>query len=100
VPRPRIRRRITLPPRGLVYKPAGVPLESLPRVVLLPDELEALRLIDLQDLSQEEAAAAMGVSRSTLQRILNRGRRQVTRALVDGAALVLEPSPDAHQPAR
>jgi uncharacterized protein len=100
VPRPRIRRRIALPPRGLIYKPAGVPLEGLPRVVLLPEELEALRLIDLQGLSQEEAAAAMGVSRSTLQRILSRGRRQVARALVDAAALVLETPPDGAQPAR
>jgi predicted DNA-binding protein (UPF0251 family) len=91
---------VTLPPRGLVYKPAGVPLDGLPRVVLLPEELEALRLMDLQDLTQEEAAAAMGVSRSTLQRILARARRQVAAALIEGAALVLEPPPDPTQPAR
>jgi predicted DNA-binding protein (UPF0251 family) len=94
VPRPRKRRRILQPQRGLVYKPAGVPLEGLPRVTLLPEELEALRLIDLEDLSQGEAAAAMGVSRSTLQRILNHGRRQVASALAQGAALVLEPASD------
>lgn len=94
MPRPRKRRRVALPRRGLVYKPAGVPLDGLRRVALLPEELEALRLIDLQDLSQEEAAAAMDVSRSTLQRILSRARRQVALALVEGAALVLEPAPD------
>jgi predicted DNA-binding protein (UPF0251 family) len=91
---------VALPARGLVYKPAGVPLDGLPRVVLLPEELEALRLMDLQDLTQEEAAAAMGVSRSTLQRILARARRQVAAALIEGAALVLEPPPDPTQPAR
>ncbi|MCU0508955.1 MAG: DUF134 domain-containing protein [Anaerolineae bacterium] len=100
MPRPRKRRRVALPARGLVYKPAGVPLDGLPRVVLLPEELEALRLMDLQDLTQEEAAAAMGVSRSTLQRILARARRQVAAALIEGAALVLEPPPDPTQPAR
>lgn len=99
MPRPRKRRRVSLPPRGLVYKPAGVPLEGLPRVVLLPEELEALRLIDLQDLSQEDAAAGMGVSRSTLQRILAHARRQVALALVEGGALVLDASP-GDQPAR
>ncbi len=94
MPRPRKRRRVALPLRGLVYKPAGVPLEGLRRVILLPEELEALRLIDLADLSQEEAAVAMGVSRSTLQRILAAGRKQVALALVEGAALVLELPPD------
>ncbi len=100
MPRPRKRRRVALPARGLVYKPAGVPLDGLPRVVLLPEELEALRLMDLHALTQEEAAAAMGVSRSTLQRILARARRQVAAALIEGAALVLEPPPDPTQPAR
>jgi predicted DNA-binding protein (UPF0251 family) len=73
-----------------VYKPAGVPLEGLRRISLLPEELEALRLVDLEDLTQEDAAAQMGVSRSTFQRIVSRARRQVAAALVDGAALVLE----------
>ena len=90
VPRPRKRREVALPPRALVYKPAGVALEGLRRISLLPEELEALRLMDVEDLTQAEAAARMGVSRSTLQRILSRARRQVAAALVAGAALVLE----------
>lgn len=74
----------------MVYKPAGVPLDGLRRVSLLPEELEALRLMDLEDLSQEEAAQRMGVSRSTFQRIVTQARRQVALALVEGAALVVE----------
>lgn len=90
MPRPRKRRTVTLPPRSMVYKPAGVPLDGLRRVSLLPEELEALRLMDLEDLSQEEAAQRMGVSRSTFQRIVTQARRQVALALVEGAALVVE----------
>ncbi len=74
----------------MIYKPAGVPLEGLRRVNLLGEELEALRLMDLEDLSQEDAAQRMGVSRSTFQRIVAQARRQVALALVEGAALVVE----------
>jgi predicted DNA-binding protein (UPF0251 family) len=74
----------------MIYKPAGIPLDGLRRVSLLGEELEALRLIDLEDLTQEDAAERMGVSRSTIQRIVARARRQVALALVEGAALVVE----------
>jgi predicted DNA-binding protein (UPF0251 family) len=75
-----------------VYKPSGVPLEGLRQVMLLPDELEALRLAHLEGLTQSAAAGRMGVSRSTFQRILERAHRQVTLALAEGQALVLEDS--------
>jgi predicted DNA-binding protein (UPF0251 family) len=55
--------------------------------MLLPEELEALRLADLEDLSQVAAAGEMGISRSTFQRILTRARQQVALALVEGQAL-------------
>jgi predicted DNA-binding protein (UPF0251 family) len=74
----------------MVYKPAGVALDGLHRVSLLPEELEALRLMDLEDLTQEEAARRMGVSRSTFQRIVCQARRQVALALSEGAALIIE----------
>jgi uncharacterized protein len=74
----------------MVYKPAGVALDGLRRVSLLPEELEALRLMDLEDLTQEEAARRMGVSRSTFQRIVCQARRQVALALSEGAALIIE----------
>jgi predicted DNA-binding protein (UPF0251 family) len=74
----------------MIYKPAGVALGELRRVSLLPEELEALRLTDLEDLTQENAAQHMGVSRSTFQRIAAQARRQVALALTEGAALVIE----------
>jgi predicted DNA-binding protein (UPF0251 family) len=77
----------------VIYKPAGIPLSDLRQVLLLPEELEALHLADLEGLSQVEAAARMGVSRSTFQRILARGHRQVALALVEGCALKVEESP-------
>lgn len=88
--RPRKRRRLARAPQTLIYKPAGIPLQQLNQVMLLPDELEALRLADLEGLSQSDSAELMGVSRSTFQRILERGHRQVALALSQGQALVIE----------
>lgn len=89
MPRPRKRRVLARAPRPAIFKPSGVPLNDLRRVPLEPDELEALRLADLQELTQEQGAQLMGISRSTFQRILARARRQVALALVEGAALEL-----------
>jgi predicted DNA-binding protein (UPF0251 family) len=75
----------------MIYKPAGVPLDGLSQVLLLAEELEALRLTDLEGLAQSQAAEQMSVSRSTFQRMLERARRQVTLALVEGRALALMP---------
>jgi len=52
-------------------------------------ELEVLRLLDLEDLSQEEAGDRMGVSRGTIWRLQNRARSKVTRALIEGRRLVI-----------
>ena len=88
--RPRKRRILRREPKPAIYKPAGVPLDSLRRVSLLQEEREALRLADLEGLTQAEAAERMGVSRSTFQRIVSRARRQVALALVEGLALQIE----------
>jgi predicted DNA-binding protein (UPF0251 family) len=87
MPRPRKRRLLSRATFPAIYKPAGVPLEELRSIRLLPEELEALRLSDLEGLSQAAAAGQMGVSRSTFQRILARAHRQVALALVEGQAL-------------
>ncbi|HEX9029516.1 MAG TPA: DUF134 domain-containing protein [Anaerolineales bacterium] len=92
MPRPRKHRRLARTPRAAIYKPAGIPLDGLRRVLLLSEELEALRLADLVGLSQVEAAGQMGVSRSTFQRILTKAHQQVALALVEGQALQVEGS--------
>jgi predicted DNA-binding protein (UPF0251 family) len=90
VPRPRKQRRIRRKQLAAIYKPAGAALDNLRRIPLLAEELEALRLADLEGLSQAEAAESMGVSRSTFQRIVAKARRQAALALVEGQALILE----------
>lgn len=73
-----------------VFKPRSIPLRELERITLRLDELEALRLCDLEELEQVEAGVRMGVSRGTVQRLVKSGRAKVARALVETAALVIE----------
>ena len=80
------------PPVSL-FKPAGVPARQLARIVLRLDEYEALRLSDLEGLTQEEVAERLGVSRPTVSRILEAGRRSVMQALAEGKALIIEGGP-------
>jgi predicted DNA-binding protein (UPF0251 family) len=94
VPRPR-KRRICRSFRGdRVFKPRSLPMSELDTIHLDLAELEALRLCDLDDLTQEEAGERMGVSRGTVQRLLSAARRKVAAALVGNAALVIG-DPDA-----
>jgi len=51
------------------------------------DELEAMRLCDFEGRQQEDAAETMGVSRGTIQRLLEAGRRKTLDALIHGKAL-------------
>ena len=78
--------RITfVPHRG------GLPVRGVPPITLEPDELEALRLVYLEEHTQEEAARKMGISRGTLWRILEGARKKVVAALVEGRPLELSP---------
>jgi uncharacterized protein len=87
VSRPPIERSVAGIPRITLFKPAGVPARELDRLKLAVDELEAIRLVDLEGLSHERAAEALGVSRQTVGRVLERGRAKVADALVGGKAI-------------
>ena len=56
-------------------------------VELTVEEYEAVRLMDYLGLNQEEAAAQMGVARTTVQRIYAQARRKLAVFLVEGRPL-------------
>lgn len=70
-------------------------MSRLEEVALSVDELEALRLADLEGLYQDAAAARMGVSRPTFARIVEASRGKVAEALVHGRALRIAGGPVA-----
>jgi len=69
---------------------SGTPLDGEP-ISIAPDELEALRNVYLENLTQEEAAKRMNVSRGTLWRLLESARRKVVQALVERRPIVIGP---------
>ncbi|MEN6341392.1 MAG: DUF134 domain-containing protein [Methanospirillum sp.] len=91
--RPRVPRQIAsdLPLR--CFAPQCKPTKTAERVALLPGELESLRLVDLEGLQQEEAAAVLGISRKTLWRDLHEARRKVADALVHGKMIAMADCP-------
>lgn len=88
--RPFCCRRIASVPESNYFKPQGIPLSSLDEVTMTVDELEALRLADLEGLYQEQAAERMDISRPTFGRIVESAHKKVADALVNGKALKIE----------
>jgi predicted DNA-binding protein (UPF0251 family) len=88
--RPQKDRIVACDPTISYFKPRGVPLREMEEVRLTIDQMEALRLADLEGLSQQEAGLRMGVSRATFGRIIQQARRVVAEAIINGKAILLE----------
>ncbi|NYT06553.1 MAG: DUF134 domain-containing protein [Methanomicrobiales archaeon] len=86
--RPRMRRPGPLF-QGRCFEPCD-PTVGTSRIVISPDELQALRLVDLEDMTQEEAADEAGISRRTLWKDLHEARKKVADALVNGKTIEVE----------
>lgn len=90
MPRPMKCRRVQEHPRAGCFKPSGVRGCELEEVVLSLDELEAIRLADLDGLYQEVAAEQLGVSRQTFGNILKAAHAKVADCLVNARKLKIE----------
>uniref|UniRef100_A0A7V4LD74 UPF0251 protein ENT08_08595 n=1 Tax=Desulfobacca acetoxidans TaxID=60893 RepID=A0A7V4LD74_9BACT len=90
MPRPKKCRWVKQEPGVTFFKPQGIPLRGLEQVVLTVDELEALRLADFLNMSHEEAAQHLKVSRPTVTRMLARAHQLIADALVHGKAIRIE----------
>lgn len=89
-PRPKRNRRIESPPKPKGYKPVGVPASDIGKETILFEEYESLRLVDYLNLSQEEAAKIMQVSRPTFTRIYDNVRKKLAKAFVEGASIIFQ----------
>jgi predicted DNA-binding protein (UPF0251 family) len=85
--RPRIQRQIDETITTRCYSPDCCPHEEGVIITLLPEEIELLKLIDIQGLEQEEAALVMGVSRRTVWRDLHAARKKVADAIISGKVI-------------
>ncbi|MBS3817472.1 MAG: DUF134 domain-containing protein [Candidatus Thermoplasmatota archaeon] len=85
--RRRGKRRIGQVPQNRCFSASQADEEE---VVLKVEEVETLRLVDLENLNQEEAASKMGVSRKTLWNDLKSARKKVAKALTEGKTIRIE----------
>jgi len=88
--RPKIKRFLRFKPNVYYFKPRGVPLRVLEEIVLLPDELEALKLYEIDGLDQKLAAKKMKVSQPTFARILDKAHKKIAETIIQGKAIRIE----------
>ncbi|MCF6358197.1 MAG: DUF134 domain-containing protein [Draconibacterium sp.] len=88
MPRRKRSRRIQVPPVIKGMSVFGVRGRKSNEVTLRIEEYEAIRLLDYQNLTQEQAAVHMDVSRPTLTRIYEEARNKVATAFVEGRDLI------------
>jgi predicted DNA-binding protein (UPF0251 family)/predicted Fe-Mo cluster-binding NifX family protein len=69
------------------FKPQGIPKSELALRTISLDEFEAIRLVDIEGMSQVEAAEEMQISRGTVQRLLLSARKTIAEAILYNDAL-------------
>jgi predicted DNA-binding protein (UPF0251 family) len=85
--RPRVQRRISEDNTLRCFSPQCRIKGEEETVMLLPEEIELLRLVDLEGMQQEEAASVLGISRRTVWRDLHEARRKIAEALIYGKGI-------------
>ena len=88
--RPAKLRCVTQLPTVGLFKPAGVSANALQVVRLSLEEVESIRLKDLEGLEQEDCAQQMRISRPTFHRVLESARKKLADALTNGKAIQIE----------
>ena len=84
VARTKSKRELKFQPKFKDFAPVGVRTEN---INLLHEEIEAIYLMDFNNLYQEDAALSMGVSRTTFSRIIKSARTKIATALINGKGL-------------
>ena len=88
IPRPRMMRRVGFKPGFRRFGPMG--RAGGEEIILTVDEFESIRLKDLEEIDQNEAAKKMNVSQSTFNRILKLARKKIADFLVNGKPIRIE----------
>ncbi|WZL72341.1 DUF134 domain-containing protein [Clostridiaceae bacterium 35-E11] len=90
MPRPKKRRRVCELPNYKMFGPLNGKLHEDDGIMMMVEEFEVIRLIDLEGLEQEQCAERMDVARSTIQRMYNEAKQKLADSLVNGKILKIE----------
>ena len=83
-------------PRCIAFYPDTEIFSPVPKwkatgtVTMHTDEIEAIRLVDYEGLSQEEASKKMNISRGTIWRLLQSGRNKMISMIVEKKQLIVK----------
>lgn len=83
-------RRVEAFPVSSCFVPVDSNVPEAKPIVLKIEEVEAMRLKDLEALSQEDCAVKMAVSRQTFQNILDSARKKTVLALTQGLSIQID----------
>lgn len=89
MPRPKKFRRVCSLPQVKNFIPSEAS-GMTETVQMSVEEYEVIRLMDLENFSQDESAERMGVARSTVQRIYDAARKKIADCIVNGKSLKIE----------
>ena len=90
MPRPKKPRCLQFKPNVYYFKPQGIPLRMLEEVTLEHDEIEALKLHDIDGLEQTKAANKMKISQPTFARILDKTYKKLAEGIIKGKAIKIK----------
>ena len=87
--RRKLQRKIITPPTIKGFSIFGPSRKKSDKIRLFMEEYESIRLLDYENMTQEEAAVHMEVSRPTLTRIYDKARKKIAQSLIEGVDLII-----------
>ncbi|HAN76567.1 MAG TPA: hypothetical protein DCQ31_01730 [Bacteroidales bacterium] len=90
MPRPQKSRKVCNPPKMQGFKPFGIVVCDTEMIIMQYDEYETIKLVNYDNLSQDDAAERMEISRPTLTRIYNSALFKIAQAFVEGKSIIIQ----------
>lgn len=90
MPRPRKWRKVCCLPGNNSFGPVDANTPHSATIAMTVDEYETIRLIDHEDMTQEECSEKMHIARTTVQGIYASARKKLADSLVNGTLLLIE----------
>lgn len=90
MPRPIKWRKVCCMPQNNKFGPLNYSGNTENYINMTIDEYESIRLMDIEELTQEECANQMNIARTTVQGIYNNARKKLAQSLVNGKILTID----------
>jgi len=72
------------------FKPAGISMSQIEEVILERDEVESMRLKNIEKMDVISWAESMGISKSTFARIYNQAVDKISDAIINTKSIRIQ----------